>query len=118
MGTTTSAKPAARVPAAAEAAGVPTASTQTAAVRTVIAMPAETAGARLNAVDVIVDQGAFRTAPRAREVVFIHHETLRSVVEVEQGAGEFHVSGFPRRQPILQMMSLYQRIACSGQNRV
>jgi hypothetical protein len=87
-----------------------------AAVRTVIAMPVNAAEPCLNTADVVVDQGAFRIAPRAHGVVFIQHETLWSVVEAKPGSWHFHVGGFPGHQHILQMMCLHVRVGGPGQN--
>jgi hypothetical protein len=58
------------------AAGMGTATAKTAAVRTVIAMPVDTAKPCLDAADVVVDDCAFRVTPRAHGVVLIQHETL------------------------------------------
>jgi hypothetical protein len=54
-----------------------TATTKTAAaVRTVIAVAADTAEPCLDTADVVVDDGAFRVASRARGIVLSQHETL------------------------------------------
>jgi hypothetical protein len=58
------------------AAGMGAATAKTAAVRTGVAVPANAAEPCLDTVDVVVDQGTFRTAPRAHRVVFIHYEAL------------------------------------------